>query len=82
MRESNIAGVKEMPEHCFSVPEHRKKLPGGFILHCSTTPVNVEEELRWSVALTSKSLSRVTGSLSISPENWIHLVKIDPPEGG
>ena len=47
--------------------EKKKK---RYLLHCSTNPVNVEEELRWSVALlTSKSGSCVTGSLSISPEN-------------
>uniref|UniRef100_A0A8C7MQW2 Solute carrier family 25 member 25 n=2 Tax=Oncorhynchus TaxID=8016 RepID=A0A8C7MQW2_ONCKI len=54
---------------------------GDSLLHCSTNPVNVEEELRWSVALlTSKRGSLVTGSLSISPENRMHLVVGDTAE--
>ena len=40
------------------------KLSGEVLLHCSTNPVNVEEELRWSAALlTPKSRSPITGSL-------------------
>ena len=43
----------------------------------------MEEELRWSVdLLTSESGSRFTGSLSISPENRMHLVITDHVEGG
>lgn len=51
----------------------RWNVGGGSLLSCWTNPVNVEE-LRCSVALlTSKRVSHITGSLSISPECfWPH----------
>ena len=62
----------------FFPDDKNKSVQGGSLQHCSTNSVNIDKELRWSVALLlSNSGCHVTGSLYISPENRMHPVSAD-----